>query len=286
MKKLIVITLFILGFGVFGSAGGSYIFDHGVLDSYQSTLLGNNISVCDFEFNAPSYNPAGSNYSYNLSLYVLGSPDILYFSGTEEYIDNITVWNNSNSFCDIWVSPFEVYCELAIINLTDNSSYPFSDYYVYNCSTTSTMPTSTSTSTSSSSSSTSSSISSSSSSSSSSSLTTTTGPGGGNYTIVTYDTGTLPAMNGGTTPGIQEPGFLGGGGSIFGVAIQSFILICCFLIILIIMCTVKPVYFGILVSVLAGDFLIIVMQLMNIPANLFLLINALAIINFFRGVRG
>ncbi len=94
------------------------------------------------------------------------------------------------------------------------------------------------------------------------------------------------SINPGTTPGIQEPGFLGGAGSVFGVAIQSFILICCFLIILIVMCTVKPVYFGILVSVLAGDFLIHVMQLMTIPLSLYLLINALAFINFFRGVRG
>lgn len=105
----------------------------------------------------------------------------------------------------------------------------------------------------------------------------------GNLSAVDYN---CLIMNPGTTPGINQSGFGGGAGVIFGVAIQSFILICCFLIILIIMCTVKPAYFGILISVLAGDFLINVMQLMTIPASLYLLINALAIINFFRGVRG
>lgn len=115
---------------------------------------------------------------------------------------------------------------------------------------------------------------------------TSTFPGGGNYTTIIYNTGTMPGMNGGTLPGINGFSFGGGASKIFGIAIQSFILICCFLVVLIVMCSVKPAYFGILLSVLTGDFIIHIMQLMTIPVSLYLLINALAIINFLRGARG
>jgi hypothetical protein len=256
---------------------------------FNYTCLGSTYWACYWNNTASS----NENISY----------DSIYSFGQVEGYGGVQSLNNPTPLTE-YSYGIQLSCNTAYLCIANNTEYNDSsmiqtmhylrvDFYD-NCSNTTTTSTSSTSSSSSSSSSssapssssTSSSSSPSSSSSSSSSLTTTTGPGGGNYTTVTYDTGTLPVMNGGTTPGIGEVGFGGGAGAIFGVAIQSFILICCFLIILIIMCTVKPVYFGILVSVLAGDFLIIVMQLMNIPANLFLLINALAIINFFRGVRG
>ena len=248
---------------------------------FNYTCLGSTYWACYWNNTAVS----AENISYD-SVYSFGSVEgyggVISFDKPlplTEYSDGIQLSCDTGYLC---IGNNTEYNSTSMIATTHYLRVDFYD----NCSTTTSTTTTTEGTTTSTEETTTSTSGTTSSSPTSSSLTSTTGPGGGNYTIVTYDTGTLPVMNPGTTPGINSTSFGGGAVTLFGIAIQSFILICCFLIILIVMCSVKPVYFGILVAVLAGDFLIHVMQLMTIPSSLYLLINALAIINFVRGVRG